>query len=56
MIKVVVRQRPSQPEWWYIDEISDIGVTPGKVGYKSSSEARIVAKKKNPYVGIEVQP
>jgi hypothetical protein len=56
MIRVIVKQRDSQPDCWYIDVVSDNCVDRGKVCYRSLSEARAVAKKKNPYVCIEVEP
>jgi len=55
MIKVTVNQRSGQPDCWYIDESSDIGVSPGKIGYKSKRQAAIVARQQHPYVNIDVQ-
>ncbi len=55
MVRVVVSQRPGQPDCWYINEISDIGVSLGKVCYKSSRDATKAAKQQHPYVKIEVE-
>lgn len=55
MIRIIVKQRVAQPDCWYIDEVSDIGVSTGKICYKSLSEARTVAKHQHPYVCIEVE-
>lgn len=55
MIRVVVCQRPDQPDCWYINEISDIGVATGKICYKSIRDATSAAKQLHPYVKIEVE-
>lgn len=55
MIRVIIRQRVSQPDYWYIDEVSGSGAHLGKICYKSLSEAREVAHKNHPYVRIEVE-
>ncbi len=55
MIRVIVRQRVSQPDCWYIDEVSAGGTHSGKICYKSLSDARRAAKKNHPYVSIEVE-
>jgi hypothetical protein len=55
MIRVLIRQRVSQPECWYIDVVSSNCVDTGKICYRSLSEARAAARKNHPYVNIEVE-
>lgn len=55
MIKVEINKRADQPDFWYINEISDSGISRGKIGYKSKREAAIVARQQHPYVDIDIQ-
>lgn len=54
MIKVTV-QESGDHNCWYINEESDIGVTKGKVGFKTREEATARARKYYPYVKINVE-
>jgi len=54
MIKVIINQRKGQPDCWYINESSDIGMSAGKIGYKSRQEAAAAARQQHPYVNIDV--
>lgn len=54
MIKVIVQKNPVH-KCWYINEISDIGESRGKVCYDSRAKALTVARQQHPYVKIDVE-
>jgi hypothetical protein len=54
MIKVTVHQIHGQ-EGWYIRVDSAIGVTKGKISYKTKAEALAAARRNHPYVSISVE-
>jgi hypothetical protein len=55
MTKVIVTQRGGQPGCWYINEISGIGVSAGKICYKSRGTAAAIARRQHPYANISIE-
>jgi len=53
MIKVIVDHHRDE-NCWYINEVSDVGLSAGKICYKSREKAAEVARRNHPYVNIYI--
>jgi len=54
MVKVIVRPN-NDKNCWYIDEVSDFGVSAGKICYDTKEKAATIAHLRHPYVDIRIE-